>query len=164
MDWYVIHTKPRQEHRAICNLERQGFECYLPTVSVEKIRRGNKCVVIEPMFTRYIFIRLDTGVYGKSWIPIRSTRGVCGMIMFGEQPAKVKSELISALRIRSEANGANTEKLFQPGEQVRVDGDAWADVEAIFEMDDGDQRAMVLINLLSRPIRVTLPLAQLRKM
>ena len=38
--WYVVHTKPRQEDKALLNLERQGYRCYLPRLTVEKIRRG----------------------------------------------------------------------------------------------------------------------------
>ncbi len=34
--WYLIHTKPRQEHIALTNLERQGYTCYLPLLRVEK--------------------------------------------------------------------------------------------------------------------------------
>ena len=34
MHWYVIHTKSQQEQRALLNLEQQGYECYLPLLSV----------------------------------------------------------------------------------------------------------------------------------
>ncbi|MEN9764019.1 MAG: transcription/translation regulatory transformer protein RfaH, partial [Pseudomonadota bacterium] len=37
--WYLVHTKPRQEDIALMNLERQGYTCYLPRLSVEKARR-----------------------------------------------------------------------------------------------------------------------------
>lgn len=33
--WYLIHTKPRQEHIALTNLERQGYTCYLLLLRVE---------------------------------------------------------------------------------------------------------------------------------
>lgn len=38
--WYLIYTKIRQERIALENLERQGFECFLPKIKVEKVRRG----------------------------------------------------------------------------------------------------------------------------
>ena len=28
--WYVVHTQPHGEERARLNLERQGFDVYLP--------------------------------------------------------------------------------------------------------------------------------------
>lgn len=163
MDWYVIFTKPRQEERALENLERQGFECYLPTLEIERIRHGKKCTVVEPMFTRYLFIQLDDSIYARSWIPIRSTRGVNQIVTFGGRPAKVRPELISILRSRSGVGGTDVKRMFSPGEVVRVVGDIWAGLDAIYEMDDGMRRAMVFIELLGRPIRMELPVDQLMK-
>ena len=54
--WYVAHTKPREEFRALENIERQGFEPYLPTLRRDKIIRGALAVKIEPLFARYLFI------------------------------------------------------------------------------------------------------------
>ena len=56
--WFLVHTKPRQEDVALVNLERQGYRCYLPRLRVEKILRRKAVVVIEPMFSRYLFVRL----------------------------------------------------------------------------------------------------------
>jgi hypothetical protein len=36
--WYLVHTKPRQEDVALANLERQGYECYLPQLRIERNR------------------------------------------------------------------------------------------------------------------------------
>ncbi len=46
MLWYAIHAKPKQEQRALENLERQGFEAWLPLITVEKLRRGRLTEVI----------------------------------------------------------------------------------------------------------------------
>ena len=48
MNWYLIHTKPRQERCALNNLQWQGYECYFPTMPAEKIRLG-KLGVIDQM-------------------------------------------------------------------------------------------------------------------
>jgi transcriptional antiterminator RfaH len=62
--WHLVHTKPRLEETALVNLERQGYECYLPTLKVEKIRRGKAAIVSEALFPRYLFVRLDTSGQG----------------------------------------------------------------------------------------------------
>lgn len=36
---------PRQEQRALLNLEQQGYECYLPVLATEKLRQGVLSVV-----------------------------------------------------------------------------------------------------------------------
>ena len=68
-NWYLIHTKIRQEKVALENLERQGFECFLPVILAEKLRGSVLKVVEEPLFTRYLFIRLDDSVNAQSWSP-----------------------------------------------------------------------------------------------
>ncbi|MBK8524690.1 MAG: hypothetical protein IPL58_11685 [Betaproteobacteria bacterium] len=35
MHWYLVHTKLGQERCALENLERQGYQCYLPTFPSE---------------------------------------------------------------------------------------------------------------------------------
>ena len=72
--WYVVHTKPRQETRALENLQNQGFECFLPTMEVEKLRNQRVMRVVEPMFSRYMFIQLDDttqnwgGLFAPLWV------------------------------------------------------------------------------------------------
>ena len=163
MHWYVVHTKPRQEHRALLNLTQQGYECYLPLVDTEKLRQNVVKLVQEPLFSRYLFIRLDTGMAGKSWGPIRSTIGVCRLVTFGYEPAKVDSELIEILRTHQSGARQEPVRLFQPGEQVQIKDGPFAGLHAIYQMGDGESRAMVLIEILSKPSQLALSPASLRK-
>jgi transcriptional antiterminator RfaH len=163
MDWYVIHTKPRQEARALVNLESQGYECYLPQLNKQKLHRGVLELVQEPLFPRYLFIRLDSTQSGKSWGPIRSTLGVSRLVTFGFEPARADPNLINLLKQHSEYTKADPTKLYQAGERLLISEGPFAGIEAIFEMDDGESRAMVLIELLSKPTHLKLPIASLSK-
>jgi hypothetical protein len=40
MQLHVIHTKLREEFRALKNLQNQGFEVFLPTCQVQKKSQG----------------------------------------------------------------------------------------------------------------------------
>jgi len=163
MHWYVIHTKPRQEHRALLNLERQEYECYLPLLAVEKVHKGNLTIREEPLFPRYLFIRLDTGVSGKGWGPIRSTKGVNCLVSFGKEPAKVDENLIKTLRAHDKITFVRPQRLFMPGERLMITKGAFAGIEAIYQMSDGESRAMVLIELLKKPARLKIAPASLKK-
>lgn len=163
MDWYVVHTKPRQEQRALLNLQNQGYECFLPWLHCEKLRRGVLKEVEEPLFPRYLFVRLDAGLSGQSWAPIRSTIGVARLVTFGNAPARMDDQLVDALRERSKTLVKSTQRLFEPGERLEVTSGAFAGLEAIYQMADGDSRVMVLIELLSKPARLSLSPTQLRK-
>ncbi len=161
-NWYLIHTKIRQERMALDHLERQGFECFLPLIRTEKLRRGALQVVQEPLFPRYLFIRLGTGLESQSWAPIRSTTGVSRLVSFGQMPAKIDDELVAELRAQSEASEVVL-RHFEPGEQVVVTDGPFVGVEAIYQMPDAEGRVMVLLNILSKQVKLSVQAGSLRK-
>lgn len=164
MHWYVVHTKPRQEQRALLNLTQQGYECYLPLLATEKLHQKAVKLVQEPLFSRYLFTRLDASLAGKSWAPIRSTIGVCRLVTFGCEPAKVDAELIELLRTQLGAAHQEPVRLFHPGDCVQIKDGPFAGLQAIYQMSDGESRALVLIEILSKPSQLAISPASLRKM
>ena len=164
MHWYLIHTKPRQENTALENLQLQGYTCYLPLLNVEKIRRGKLAVVLEALFPRYLFIQLDTALSSQSWTPIRSTKGVNRLVAFGGQPAKVDEVLVFVLKRAEETQSDRLQKMFAEGDKVQLTQGAFAGLEGIYQMADGESRAMVLIEILSKPVRIAVKPVELRKL
>ena len=163
MVWFLVRSKPRQEAVALANLARQGFESYLPLFAAEKLVRRKSTVVQEPMFARYLFVRLDTSGNGQSWSPIRSTVGVSELVCFGSRPARVDDSLIATLREREATQQADPITLFAHGDSVRITEGAFVGLEAIYQMNDTEGRAMVLLDLLSKPVAMTIDAASLRK-
>ena len=161
-NWYLIHTKIRQERVALENLERQGFECFLPVMRAEKLKRGALQVVQEALFPRYLFIRLGSGLGSQSWAPIRSTLGVSRLVTFGLIPAKIDDDLIGVLRNQSESSDVVL-RHFEPGEQVVVTDGSFVGVEAIYQMADAEGRVMVLLNILSKQVKMSVSPASIRK-
>jgi transcriptional antiterminator RfaH len=163
MHWYLVHTKPRQEKCALDNLLRQGYQCYLPMIPAEKLSQGQIVVAYEPLFPRYLFIRLGQGDSAKSWAPIRSTKGVSRLVSFGIEPARMDDGLIELLRMQEASVQAEPKCLFKPGERVRLTAAPFAGIEGIYQMADGERRVMVLIEILSKPVAVPVAPASLRK-
>ena len=160
--WYLIHTKIRKEQCALQNLEQQGFECYLPEILAEKFRRGALAVVPEPLFPRYLFIRLGTGLEGQSWAPIRSTAGVSRLVAFGSTPAKVGNELVEV--IRSQTVGPySLRPQFEPGQAIVITQGPFAGLEAVYQMSDGESRVMVLLSILSKSVKLAIAPTSIRK-
>lgn len=162
-DWYLVLTKPRRERCAFENLERQGYECYLPTYPAEVLRSGAPEIAEQPLFPRYLFIRLGRGPAAKSWTPIRSTVGVSRLVSFGREPTSVDDRLIEILKAREAQHRAEPVPLFQNGERVMLTQGAFDGIEGVYQMTDGDRRAMVLIELLSRRVVLRVAPASLRK-
>ncbi len=127
----------------------------------QKIKRGVIDIENEALFPRYLFIQLESNQSGKSWGPIRSTLGVSKLLTFGGIPAKAPADLIQVLQESVERLKNQPTKLFQTGDRVQVRHGPFAGLEAIFEMENGESRALVLIELLSKPTRINLPLTSL---
>lgn len=155
--WYLIQCKPRQDERAEDNLARQGYRCYRPQHSCERIVRGSRQTIVESLFPGYLFIALADDA---NWAPLRSTRGVSRVVAFGDMPLKVDGRFIEQLQHRCE----NT---VQPalcvGDGVRISAGDFAELDAIFMAMDGDERAILLLNILNRQQRVSVPLASVAK-
>ena len=162
--WYLIHTKPRQERRALVNLERQGYPCYLPMFPVQKIRRAKLTTVEESLFPRYLFIKLDVGPQGMDWGPIRSTMGVSRLVRFGLEAAKVDQNIINFLRERETAFREEPTEHFAPGERLTVIDGPFSGLDAVFQIADGEKRVIVLIEMLARQVKVAVAPGSVRKM
>jgi transcriptional antiterminator RfaH len=159
--WYLVHTKPRQEDIALTNLQRQGYECYLPQMRIERIRRRKAEIATEPMFPRYLFIRLDSSDQGMSWSPIRSTLGVSQLVHFGAQAAKVDDTLVDLLRQREQAMPLDA--MFHSGDSVIITDGPFAGIEAIYQTADAERRAFILLEILSQPVSMHIDAGRLRK-
>lgn len=160
-DWYLIHTKVRQERCAQENLERQGYTCFLPQIGAEKLRRRALVVVQEPLFPRYLFIRLDAGLEAKGWGPIRSTLGVTRLVTFGSEPAKLSDALVGSIRARTDY-AVTPREFFQPGQALVIADGPFIGLDAIYQMPDGEGRVMVLLNILSKRVQLSIEPSSLR--
>jgi len=83
------------------------------------------------------------------------------LVRFGNDPARVDDGLIETLR-EQEAQAGLARRLFEPGQKVLVSEGPFAGVEAIFELNDGQARAMVLIELIGRQVSLAVHPAALR--
>lgn len=164
LNWYLIHSKPRQERVALQNFEQQGVEVYLPLKAVEAQARDTVTVKAEALFPRYLFIRLDDTAPALSWSAVRFTRGVSRLVCFGAEPARVDPALIERLKACEADRQQTPVRLFSPGSPVRVTRGPFAGLDAVYQMADGDRRAIVLIELLSRSVSLAAPVADLRRL
>ena len=158
--WYALATKARDEAVAKANLERQGYQTFLPTISLKKRRGGHWMPVIEPMFPGYLFVALVLGADDP--VPIRSTSGCIGLVRFGQTYRPVPSTLIAALQ--GAQDGALDAPLpFIQGDKVRLAAGPFAGIEAVFDMPRGEDRAHVFLELLGKVQRLTVNQDELSK-
>ena len=153
--WYAVCCKPRQEAVAEVNLARQGFRVYLPRIRVRQRRRGHWTDAVEVLFPRYAFIRVDPML--RSTAVVRSTRGAVGLVRFGGQPAVVPDAVMDALFQREDtASGLHLEQRasFKSGDAIKLIDGPLIGLEGVFAEQDGEKRAIVLLELLGKANRV----------
>lgn len=157
--WYLIHCKPREDERALEHLERQNYRCYRPVRRLERPRQGRKTFITESLFPQYLFIHLDS--VQDNWYPIRSTRGVQELVRFNQQPVPVRDEIVAGIRER--LGDIEPEPYLKAGERVLITRPPFSQLEAIFVANDGDERVVLLLNVLQKDQKLTFPLQSVRK-
>lgn len=93
--WYAVNTQPSSEGRARLNLERQGWPCYCPMIRGAIRRRGRMVDRVRPLFTGYLFLRMDAG--RCRWRSIDSTFGVRAVLKHGDRPVPLPPGCVEAL-------------------------------------------------------------------
>ncbi len=154
--WYLIYTKPRQERLAQENLQRQGYETYLPLVQRSRRRNGRYHKTIEAFFPRYLFIHLDSET--DNWAPIRSTYGVAGLVRFGGLPAIVPEAFIRSLRQHDDEQGIQQVPLeeIKPGDKVTIIDGPLTGYRGIYQQVRSTERVSVLLDIVGKHTTVTL--------
>jgi len=163
--WFAVYTKPRQEHIALENLERQDFRCFLPMAINPYQRRSEKKLRIEPLFPRYLFLNVIPDQ--QSLGPVRSTRGVTTMVRFGLELARLPETVIKMINNRCDPN-TGLIKLdpvpVEPGDKVRVFDGPFAGLQGIFKERKGEKRALLLMKMLGTESTVEVETILLQKL
>jgi transcriptional antiterminator RfaH len=153
--WFAVYTKPRQEAIALLNLERQGFDCFLPMAENPYQRRTEKFPRHDPLFPRYLFLNAIPEV--QNLAAVRSTRGVVGLVRMGYQLIQVNEAIIQGLRARMHPEtgliGLDPVVL-EEGDSVRVFDGPFVGAEGILQERCGQTRSMLLLNILGRETTV----------
>lgn len=161
--WYAVQTQSSAEARAIGNLMRQGFETFFPRYHKTR-RHARKVETIEaPLFPGYVFVRLDLGV--DRWRAIHSTLGVRRLVCLGEDPAPVPSAVMAEIQVRSDEAGLVEPPLscdLRRGSLVEIVSGPFAECSGIFEELDDQRRAVLLLSLLGRPVRLSIGVEAIR--
>ena len=95
---------------------------------------------------------------GANWAPLRSTRGVARIVAFGGRPLAVSHDLIVQLQDRA---NTHTIAAYNPGDKVTILDQSFAGIESIFMTMDGEERVILLINLMNRQQQISLPVTSI---
>ncbi len=153
--WFVIQSKPRQELKACQELQKQGYKVFLPTIQIEKVVGRKRIQKEQPLFSRYMFIQLNQ--IDSDWGPLRSTRGVSGMVRFGSTTPSLSADQLNTFR--TWVSHLPNKDCFVPGQLVQMITGPFKGLYGIFEKlikaTDGEERAIIFLEILGKTQKIT---------
>lgn len=149
--WYVAQTQFAQEKRAQQHLQNQGVDCFLPLYTAQVMKNGAvKPVTAQALFPGYLFVHFDPEVIHTT--TIKGTRGISTLVSFGGLPSPLPDEVVMNLRshdcLSPEPDGPVS------GDRVEILTGAYEGLEAVWQENDGMKRAMLLLTIMNREVRV----------
>ena len=94
--WYCLRSQPKHEHIAAAHLRQyEDVEVFCPRVKIQRSTRRGLVWFTEALFPNYLFARFDM----TQWLArVRSSRGVSGIVHFGDDVPEVPAQALADLR------------------------------------------------------------------
>ncbi|WP_445558106.1 transcription termination/antitermination protein NusG [Ochrobactrum sp. A-1] len=153
--WYVLSFQAGRENVAELNLQRQGFETWMPRQIrwVSHARRRYERRI--PFFPGYMFISLDLNK--QRWRQVNGTVGVRSLIMQGDLPVPCPIGLIEALQTQFGSEGiVDVAETFTVGASVRITSGPFSEAVGTLVHLDGVGRVRILLKMMHGEVAVSL--------
>jgi transcriptional antiterminator RfaH len=155
-EWFILQFKPNAHHQASRNLNRQGFETFLPLHDTTSRNVSRFINATRPLFPGYMFIRFDKSE--SEWHKINNTYGVSSLITFNSILKSIPTTFVDSLMKRYDVSGKllPIQKL-KKDDQVKVLKGPFANFIATVEKYEADSRIWILIDLMGRKTKIQTP-------
>jgi transcriptional antiterminator RfaH len=160
--WYVIQTKPGNEHRVETNLLNQGIETFLPLIEAYQWKRGKMVQTIKPFFPNYLFSRFNLRLH---YYKVKWTRGVSKVLGAGNEPVPISEKVIQLIKERmGNGNIVELEDELKEGDFIQISSGPFRDLTGIFQKKmSGSGRVRVLLSLIGVDVAVQLSRWQIKR-
>lgn len=170
--WFVVHCYSGYENKVKHNLEQriesmgmahQIFQIVVPTEEEIEVKEGKRRTVEKRVFPGYILVQMIMN--DDSWYVVRNTPGVTGFVGMGNKPTPLRTEEVSGILKRMEAEAPKVKVTFKPGQKVRiVDGPFNDFMGTVDEINMDKAKVRVLVSFFGRETPVELDFLQVEKM
>ena len=162
MKWYVIRTKPGDEHRVETHLINQGIETFLPLLETYQYYNGKTIQRIKALFPNYLFARLDLNVH---YYKVKWTRGVNKILGSGNGPVSISEKVVQTIKERAGSdNLVKLEEEWKEGDVVQITSGPFKELMGIFQKKMSDNgRVRILLSLIGADISVQISQWHIKK-
>ena len=176
--WYVVQTRPGEEHLVMKRLRErirdtqlQGDtailekfgEIIVPTEEVVEMRSGQKRKSERKFFPGYVLVEMV--MEAEMWHFVKNVDGVKGFIG-GKNPAPLPKDQVGAILQHAQEGTTKPrpKTLYEPGEVVRVTDGPFADFNGVVEdVNYEKSRLRVSVLIFGRSTPVELEFSQVEK-
>ena len=155
-EWFILQFKSNSHHIAAKNLNRQGFETFLPLHETTSRRLSRFINTSKPLFPGYMFVKFDRAE--SEWHKINSTYGVSRLITFNSILKSIPTIFVDHLMKRYDLSGKllPIQKL-KKGDHVTVLKGPFANFIATVEKYEANHRICILMDLMGRETKIQTP-------
>jgi transcriptional antiterminator RfaH len=155
-EWFILQFKANSHKQAEKNLNRQGFETFLPFKRSTSRKTSRFINAFQPLFPGYMFVSFNR--ISPNWHKINNTYGVSRLVTFNSALQSIPTEFVENLKKRCDSSGKLLliEKLNE-GDQVKVLSGPFANFIATVEEYESDQRIWILMDIMGRKAKIQTP-------
>ena len=147
--WWVFHTRARQEKSLARDLLAWEIPFYLPLVRRKLLIRGKPVQSRVPLFSSYVF------VFGSPEARLQAYRtNRVAHVLAVSDGDQLRSDLLSVQRLISANSPLTVESRLTPGCRVRVRSGAMAGLEGTVIKRKGGCRLLVAVTMLQQGVSV----------
>ena len=157
--WYALQVASRCEKAVASGLDMRGFHHFLPLYRSRRRWSDRIQDVDLPLFTGYVFCRLDV----SRRLPVLLIPGVVRIVGLGKVPIPVDASEIAAVEtvVRSGLL-AKPWPFLKTGQTVTIEEGPLRNVSGILMEVSGSEQLIVSISLLQRSLAVAVPRRSIR--
>ena len=145
--WFIVQIKPNSYNSAIQNLERQGFDTFLPKMQITQRQKQKFIIKDVYVFPGYMFVCFDPSII--SCTRINSTYGVSKILAFNKKPAEISYNLILSLKNNYEkTDSLMSKESLKKGDTIKFNSGPFLDLIARIENVDSANRIWVFLDIM----------------
>lgn len=153
--WYAVHTRSRHERKVAAELNRRGFEIYLPEYPSWSRRRDRRQRITRVLFPGYLFVH--TPLCPARRLDIIQAPSVVAIVGVAKRPVPIPDEEVESIRrLLGAASDAEPRSGLARGQLVQVLDGPLRGVIGRVEQAERGRRIVVSVELLGRSVAANL--------
>lgn len=151
--WFAVWTRSRQEKSAAAILSALGVQYFLPLKSEVRQWSDRKQVVTVPLFSGYLFVRLNLS--RETRIEVLNASGIAGFVGTQKGPAAIPDWQIDCIhKILDHRSECQVVPLLREGDRVRVLRGPLTGIEGRLVRRNSSTRLSISIEMIHKSLLV----------